>query len=88
MNPAERDGEFVAHSASQCPRLCKREVMWIRRYPPHTRHGCRTGVLAAHELTVAAIRVAFEKAGIEFIEENGGAGARLRKRQARKIPRE
>ncbi len=32
------------------------------------------------EPTVEAIRTALEKAGIEFIDENGGAGVRLRKR--------
>ena len=29
MDPANRNDEFVAHSASHCPRLRKREVMWI-----------------------------------------------------------
>ena len=30
VNPAERDGELVAHSASECTRLRKGEVMRIR----------------------------------------------------------
>src|SRR5499427_7653233 len=32
MDPANRDGEIVAHSVSKCTRLGKREVMGIRRY--------------------------------------------------------
>jgi hypothetical protein len=32
MDAANRDGELVAHSASQCKRLCKREVVRIRRH--------------------------------------------------------
>jgi hypothetical protein len=30
MHPADRDNELVAHSASECARLCEREVMRIR----------------------------------------------------------
>jgi hypothetical protein len=30
MEPANRDDELVAHAASECTRLCKREVMRIR----------------------------------------------------------
>jgi ribosome-binding protein aMBF1 (putative translation factor) len=41
-----------------------------------------TSLTAANEL---AIRRAFESAGVEFIEENGGGpGVRLRKRQEKK----
>ena len=32
MNPADRDRELVTHSASKRARLCKREVMRIRRH--------------------------------------------------------
>src|ERR1700730_17670643 len=32
MNPADRNCELVAHSASECTRLCKGEVMRIRRH--------------------------------------------------------
>src|SRR5262249_22451016 len=32
MDPANRDGELVAHPVSKCTRLGKREVMRIRRY--------------------------------------------------------
>jgi hypothetical protein len=41
--------------------------------------------MAAHPSTVLALRSAFESAGIEFIDENGGGpGVRLRKRQQKK----
>ena len=30
VNPADWDSELVAHSASQCTRLCKREVVRVR----------------------------------------------------------
>lgn len=40
------------------------------------------GLLAGRQTTVQKICVALERAGIEFIHENGGgAGVRLRKRQ-------
>lgn len=43
------------------------------------------GVMSAHMSTVTALRTALERAGIVFIEENGGGpGVRLRKRQLRK----
>jgi len=42
-------------------------------------------------MTVAndlAVRLAFETAGVEFIDENGGGpGVRLRKRQRQKAPK-
>jgi hypothetical protein len=38
------------------------------------------GALAAQERTIVQLRKAFEKAGIEFIAENGGGpGVRLRR---------
>jgi len=41
--------------------------------------------MAAHGSTVMALRKAFESAGVEFIDENGGGpGVRLRKRQQKK----
>jgi transcriptional regulator with XRE-family HTH domain len=54
----------------------------------------RVGVVTVHQLeagtsqprpaTLQVIREALEKAGVEFIDENGGgAGARLRKRAKR-----
>ena len=40
------------------------------------------GMLGGRETTTQKIRIALEKAGIEFIDENGGGpGVRLRKRQ-------
>jgi transcriptional regulator with XRE-family HTH domain len=44
-----------------------------------------TGRYAGDTATVAAIVSALKRAGVEFIDENGGGvGVRLRKRQARK----
>jgi hypothetical protein len=34
MDAANRDGELVADPVSKCTRLCKREVVRIRRYSP------------------------------------------------------
>ena len=49
--------------------------------PTIKRLESKPGILAAHGSTVAALRHAFESAGIEFIEENGGgAGVRLHKK--------
>jgi hypothetical protein len=42
----------------------------------------KPGRMSAHGSTLAALQNAFEDAGIEFIDENGGGpGVRLRKRQ-------
>jgi transcriptional regulator with XRE-family HTH domain len=44
-----------------------------------------TGRYAGDAATLAAIVSALKRAGVEFIDENGGGvGVRLRKRQARK----
>ena len=44
-----------------------------------------TGAHEPRRLTLHAIRKAFEAAGVEFIDENGGGpGVRLRKRQQKK----
>ena len=49
--------------------------------PTIKRLEARPGPLEAHTSTVAALALALEKAGIEFIDENGGGpGVRLRKR--------
>jgi transcriptional regulator with XRE-family HTH domain len=56
----------------------------------------RMGIVTVHQLeaeisqpraaTLEVIRRAFETAGVEFIDENGGgAGVRLRKRQQKKV---
>jgi transcriptional regulator with XRE-family HTH domain len=48
--------------------------------PSVKRLEIQPGLLAAHERTIAELRKALEKAGIEFIEENGGGpGVRLAK---------
>jgi len=55
-------------------------------------HRARVGIVTVHQLeaglsqprraTLEVIRRAFESAGVEFIDENGGGpGVRLRKRQ-------
>src|SRR2546422_11188848 len=50
MDPANRDGELIAHSASKGPRLCKREVVRIRRHS--AAHKAR---LPSHELPMILI---------------------------------
>jgi predicted transcriptional regulator len=42
------------------------------------------GQLGGREETVRKIRTALENSGIEFIDENGGPGVRLRKRHQKK----
>ncbi|MGB6351361.1 MAG: transcriptional regulator [Pseudolabrys sp.] len=49
--------------------------------PTVKRLESKAGILVAHALTLAAFKRAFEDAGVEFIEENGGGpGVRLSKR--------
>lgn len=46
------------------------------------------GTIEPRRATLAVVRQAFENAGVEFIDENGGgAGVRLRDRQAPKSAR-
>jgi predicted transcriptional regulator len=53
--------------------------------PTIKRLEAKPGPLGAHASTQAALRTALEKAGIEFIDENGGGpGVRLRKRRQKK----
>jgi len=53
--------------------------------PTIKRLESKPGIMAAHPLTLLALKRAFEAAGIEFIDENGGGpGVRLRKRQQKK----
>jgi hypothetical protein len=48
--------------------------------PSVKRLETQPGALAAHERTIAELRKALERGGIEFIPENGGGpGVRLRK---------
>ena len=50
-----------------------------------TVHQLEVGVSQPRRATLDVIRRAFESAGIEFIDENGGGpGVRLRKRQQKK----
>jgi transcriptional regulator with XRE-family HTH domain len=50
-----------------------------------TVHQLETGVSQPRRATLDVIRRAFELAGVEFIDENGGgAGVRLRNRRPRK----
>lgn len=50
--------------------------------PSVKRLETQPGALAAQERTIAELRNALEKAGVEFIAENGGGpGVRLRKAQ-------
>ena len=47
-----------------------------------TIHQLETGISQPRRATLEVIRRAFESAGVEFIDENGGGlGVRLRKRQ-------
>jgi hypothetical protein len=53
--------------------------------PTIKRLESKPGIMAAHPATVLALKKAFETAGIEFIDENGGGpGVRLRKRQQKR----
>ena len=50
-----------------------------------TVHQLETGVSQPRRATLDVIRRAFEAAGVEFIDENGGGpGVRLRERQPKK----
>jgi transcriptional regulator with XRE-family HTH domain len=52
-----------------------------------TVHQLEAGTSQPRRATLDVIRRAFERAGVEFIEENGGgAGVRLRKRSSAKSP--
>jgi transcriptional regulator with XRE-family HTH domain len=50
-----------------------------------TVHQFETGISQPRRATLELIRRAFERAGVEFIDENGGGpGVRLRRRQQKK----
>jgi transcriptional regulator with XRE-family HTH domain len=52
--------------------------------PSIKRLETQPGLLSAHERTLTELRRALERAGVEFIPENGGgAGVRLSKRSKR-----
>jgi transcriptional regulator with XRE-family HTH domain len=53
-----------------------------------TVHQLEAGVSQPRRATLDVIRRAFESAGVDFIDENGGGpGVRLRKRQRPKQPK-
>ena len=53
-----------------------------------TAHQLETGISEPRRATLEVIRRAFETAGIEFIDENGGGpGVRIRKRRRLKTPK-
>jgi predicted transcriptional regulator len=53
--------------------------------PTIKRLEAQDGPLGGRDATGEKIRAALEKAGVEFIEENGGGpGVRLRRRQSKK----
>jgi transcriptional regulator with XRE-family HTH domain len=78
-------------TASQC-RAARGLLEWSQQ---HLAELAQVGVMTVHQLeagtseprraTLQAIRRAFEMAGVEFIDENGGGpGVRLKKRQQKK----
>ena len=92
---------FIGHSSALCMGLFLQKHRLTRANPLKTMHlffdpkrgGFPTikrleaadGVLGGRETTAQKIRVALERAGVEFIDENGGGpGVRLRKRQRAK----
>jgi hypothetical protein len=53
--------------------------------PTIKRLESKPGIMVAHASTLVALKKAFEAAGIEFIDENGGGpGVRLKKRRQKK----
>ena len=84
----------TAQISSELVRAARALLRWEQRdlaeastvsLPTIKRLEARPGALVAHDRTIADIRRAFERAGIEFIDENGGGpGLRLRKRQRSK----
>jgi hypothetical protein len=54
--------------------------------PTIKRLESKPGIMIAHTSTLVALKKAFEVAGVEFIDENGGGGpgVRLAKRRAKK----
>lgn len=79
---------------SELVRAARALVRWEQRdlaeasgvsLPTIKRLETKPGGLSAHGPTVSAILLAFERAGIQFIPENGGgAGVRFRERQEAK----
>jgi hypothetical protein len=82
---------------SELIRAARALLRWEQRHlseasavslPTVKRLESKPGTMVAHATTLAALKGAFESAGIEFINENGGGpGVRLRKRQRPKQPK-
>jgi len=79
-----------ASLTSELIRAARALLRWEQRHlaeassvslPTIKRLEAKPGLVVAHGSTMAAIRAALERAGIEFIDENGGGpGLRIRKR--------
>jgi predicted transcriptional regulator len=90
--PSTREPGLVL--SSELIRAARALLRWEQRdlanssdvsLPTIKRLESRPGIMAAHLSTVAALKKALEKGGVEFIDENGGGpGVRLRKRQQKK----
>ncbi len=62
-----------------------RDLAEASRLHRNTITNIETGKYAGDAATLAAIELVLERAGVEFIDENGGGpGVRLRKRQQKK----
>lgn len=82
---------MVGSLTSELVRAARALLRWEQRdlaeastvsLPTIKRLEAKPGPLGAHASTQAALRIALEKAGIDFIDENGGGpGVRLRKRR-------
>ncbi len=82
--------QLKAPLTSELVRAARALLRWEQRdleaassvsLPTIKRLESKPGTMAAHTSTIVALRKAFESAGVEFIDENGGgAGVRLRKR--------
>jgi hypothetical protein len=92
--PRVRIAKAVSVLSSELVRAARALLRWEQRdleaassvsLPTIKRLESKPGIMAAHPSTVLALRRAFESAGIEFIDENGGGpGVRLRKRHPKK----
>ena len=88
---------FVNLSFVIAPEQCRAARGLLAWSQQELAQRARVGVVTVHQLeagasqprraTLEVIRRAFEVAGVEFIDENGGGpGVRLRKRQRAKKP--
>jgi hypothetical protein len=92
--PRVRTPKAALALSSELIRAARALLRWEQRdleaassvsLPTIKRLESKPGIMAAHPSTVLALKMAFESAGIEFIDENGGGpGVRLRKRHQKK----